>query len=187
MPKKTKSPPNYLLQKVFNVLAPFIMADHKVSAGELNILAAEYLPLVSGSINPLMQNIIRQSDKLIAKAAKSRKPMVKSLAQLKKAADQHNREVANTHAELREIIVAQFEELSHAKPAAVMTSFTDAVQFFRELGDSTINGHLLRAIIRILNESNTFEPSTLKLLALIGVLWDTEPAKLAKEVKPVGK
>lgn len=184
MAKKTKSAsPNFLMQKVFDVLAPFIMADHKVSPGELNILADEYLPLVSDNVNPLMQNIIRQGNKLIVKASKSRKPLVKNLAALKKAADQHNREMANTRAQLREIIIAQFEELAQAKPAAVMTGFTDAVQFFRELGDKTINQHLLKAIIRILNESNTFEPSTLKLLALIGVMWDVEAARLAKEVK----
>lgn len=188
MPKKVKSPsPNFLMQKVFDVLAPFIMADHRVSPTELNILAGEYLPLVSRSVSPLMQNIIKQSDKLVAKASKSKKPMVKNLAALKKAADQHNREIAHLHDDLRTIILAQFEELSRAKPAAVMTGFSDAVNFFRELGDSTINGHLLKAIIRILNESNTFEPSTLKLLALIGAMWDVEASKLAKEVKAVPK
>lgn len=188
MPKKPESAsPNFLMQKVFDLLAPFILADHKVSPTELNILAEQYLPLVSERVNPLMQNIIKQSNKLFAKASKSRKPMVKNLAALKKAAEQHNREIANVHDDLRQIIVAQFEQLAHAKPAIVMSGFTDAVQFFRGLSDSTINGHLLKAIIRILNESNTFEPSTLKLLALIGAMWDVEPAKLAKEVKPVGK
>ena len=68
-----------------------------------------------------------------------------------------------------------------------MTSFSDAVKFFRDLGESTINAHLLKAIIRILNESSGFEPSTLKLLAHIGALWNVAPAKLAKEVKAVRK
>lgn len=185
MPKKKSAAPNFLMQKIFDLLAPFILADHKVSPTELNILAEQYLPLVSERVNPLMQNIIRQSNKLVAKASKSRKPMVKNLAELKKAADLHNREIAQTHDDLRQIIIAQFEQLSQAKPAAVMTGFTDAVQFFRELSDSTINGHLLKAIIRILNESNTFEPATLKLLALTGAMWDVEAAKLAKEVKSV--
>ncbi len=188
MSKKTRSTaPNLLMQKVFDLLAPFVMADHRVSPTELNILADEYLPLVSDKVNPLMRNIIRQSDKLLVKAAKSRKPLAKNLAALKKAAEQHNRDIANTHDGLRQIIIAQFELLSHAKTAAIMTSFGDAARFFRELSDTTINAHLLKAIIRILNESNNFEPSTLKLLALIGVLWDVEPAKLAKEVKPLAK
>lgn len=188
MPKKPESAaPNFLMQKVFDVLAPFILADHKVSPTELNILAEQYLPLVSDKVNPLMRDIIRQSDKLLVKASASRKPLVKNLAALKKAAEMHNREIEHTHEELREIIITQFELLANAKPAAVMTSFSDAVQFFRELGDDVINSHLLKAIIRILNESNTFEPSTLKLLALIGVLWDTAPVKLAKEVKPVSR
>ncbi len=175
------------MQKIFDLIAPFILADHRVSPGELNILAEQYVPLVSERLNPLMQNIIKQSDRLLVKASKSRKPLVKNLAALKKAAALHNREIANTQEQLRQIVITQFEQLSAAKPAAAMTNFSDAVKFFRELNDSTINSHLLKAIIRILNESTRFEPATLKLLALIGAMWDVEPAKLAKEVKPVGK
>lgn len=113
--------------------------------------------------------------------------MAKSLTSLKKAVALHNQEIANAQGGMRQVIVAQFEQLSKAEPAAIMTSFSDAVKFFRDLNESTINSHLLKAIIRILNESSGFEPSTLKLLALIGVLWDVEPVKLAKEVKAVRK
>jgi hypothetical protein len=188
MPRKKNSStsPNFLLQKVFDLLAPFILADHKVQPTELNILADQYLPLVSENVNPLMQNILKQSDKLVSKAKTSRKPLSRNLAALKKAAAMHNNAMTDVRADLREIIIAQFEQLSRAKPVDAMTHFSDAVRFFSALDDKTINTHLLKAIIRILNESNTFEPSTLKLLALIGVLWDTEPAKLAKEVKSVG-
>lgn len=188
MAKKTKSEsPNFLLQKIFDLLVPFIMADHKVTAAEINILAEQYLPLVSDRINPLMQDVIKQGNKIIGKASKSRKPLPKTLAALKKAVTLHDLEITSAQKSMRQIIVSQFEDLTNAEPAAIMTNFSDAVKFFRDLDESTINSHLLKAIIRILNESSGFEPSTLKLLALIGVLWDVAPLKLAKEVKAVRK